>query len=112
MINPNGSNIPEARTLLSSVLAGHAGYVDPDAEDTIKQALDLMTRQKPLRVARTQQRVKIDHIMVIAVKQLAADLALSNADIAERVGLPKCASGRVTEILQGLHDHLLKGSTP
>lgn len=102
MINPNGSNVPQARKLLQEILSGNLGYVDPDVHEQIQEALDLMRRQRPVRVANTQQRIRITPAIKAAVLALAGDLTLSNADIAKRVGLPHCASGRVTEILQGL----------
>lgn len=105
--NPNGSNIPKARELIKEVLAGDHGWTEPETDGALHVALDLMFREADKRKGRIQQRMPITAAMVRMCRALKEDVTLSNADIAQRIGLPACASGRVSEILQGLYDNLL-----
>lgn len=101
MKNPNGSDVPLARDILLNILATNLN-LDADARSGLFKALLLMHRAKPLRVADTQQRKKITPAMKAMIFALAPDTSLSNSDIAVRVGLPACGSGRVSEVLAGL----------
>lgn len=104
MKNPNGSDIPFARNLISGVIVNlRNGNMTPEvAANWLEIAHAKLTRQKALRQAKKQQTMPITEQMKADIRYLASDDRLSNADIAELVGLPKCASGRVTEVLQGL----------
>lgn len=108
MINPNGSNIPEARSLLEEIIAGQCGCVDREARDRIQAALDLMRRQKAIRICPTQQRIKITAAVRDQAKLLVKQFPhRSLAEIAMAIpGLGPQASGRLSEIMQGLYDHL------
>jgi hypothetical protein len=90
------SNIPEARNILRGLL--RTGELQPSAKDTIWAAIKLMTRDPVVRGTpkkasppTPQQR---DHIL-----RLARVTDMTQAEIAQRVGLGPQASGRVSEIL-------------
>lgn len=98
MKNPNGSDIPGARELIEQIIyrSSDAGIVT-----LAREALAKMTRQKPVRVARSNQP-KITEAMKEQVRHLLQTTDLSQADIAIEVGLPPSALGRISEIQAGL----------
>lgn len=105
MKNPLGSNIPQARHNVSDAIkAIAAGDID-EAMDLLDEALPLMYRQAPLKMAPVKQRIKITKEVCDQIRLLAATHPdWTNAEIAVAVGLPSCGSGRVTEVLQGLRE--------
>lgn len=102
MRNPNGSDIFVVRRIIADLINGKYGTIDDVASTHLAFAYIKSFRASPLRKADIQQRIPITVKMKQDIFSVSGDMSLSNADIAELVGLPKCASGRVTEVLQGL----------
>jgi len=93
------SDIPFAREVLEELLVN--GGLDTEAKVGIRIALGNMTRDSAVRKARVQMP-PLTFKMKVLIKRMAKDRSLSCADIAVAVGLPPCASGRVSEVLHGL----------
>jgi len=93
------SDIPYAREILSEIVFDKD--TPPILGERIFYAMGFMTRDSAVRKARVQMP-PLTYKMKSKIHQLAKDRNLSCADIAVRVGLPPCASGRVSEVLHGL----------
>lgn len=102
MKNPNGMDTIEARKLLWELRQDLAALEMTGFVQRIDNILPKLYKQKRMRQGRVQQRIKIDAAVKAVILAHAGFDGLSNADIAVRAGLPPCASGRVSEVLQGL----------
>jgi len=97
------SRIPEARDILKACVASQS--MSSEVESMIKQALALMTRDHPFKRARKQ------NWMTAAIRNRIREVVqeypwLPNTELAQLAGLSACASGRVTDVLNGKYDHL------
>lgn len=94
------SDMARARELmdLGMLKMQHAQDLIDEANDLFKQARKLSIRASPVRRAR-QQEIAITEDVRDKVHALAGNRALTEHDIARRVGLRN--GGRVSEILNG-----------
>jgi hypothetical protein len=97
------SNIPLARAAISSCLATET--MSDSVRDIIGYALNLMTRDSPFKKANRHNRMtaEIRDRILVAVR---THPHLPNTEIAVLAGLTSCASGRVTDVMNGKYDHL------
>lgn len=93
------SDIPGARRILQGLLTDCV--LGPHVRDCIREVISKMTREPAIRRARSQM-TPITDTQKLAMKVLSRNTHLTCADIAIRVGLPSSASGRVSEVLNGL----------
>lgn len=100
MINPNGSNIPQARETLHGILRVWAGALPMTVVHDINDALSLMSRAKPVRRSAVKHRGWADPLLKQEIQHCLAahtDWSLQQVSIHCNTN-----TARVSEVATGL----------